>query len=223
MLPSRTGSNPALPLSAIRRWAFVALVALVAMVLPSTALAASYLHLDGTLDGPILFEGSGLTHPYSGIGLGPDTTLTGAYLRDAFLELANLQRADLSGADLRNVWLQSADLSDADFTSANIRHAIFESANLQGANFADQDFFNVNLHFADLRGADLSNAYLLGLVGGTPYYDSTTNFTGAWINDKYGAFDPVAAGWISLNIIPEPGTALLLGLGLAALSRRHRE
>ena len=38
MLPSRTGSNPAPPLSAILRWAFVALVA---MVLPSTALAAS--------------------------------------------------------------------------------------------------------------------------------------------------------------------------------------
>ena len=56
--------------------------------------------MDGVLDGPILFEGSGLIHPFAGIDLEPDAILTGASLRDAFLADANLQRTDLRGANL---------------------------------------------------------------------------------------------------------------------------
>lgn len=45
---------------------------------------------------------------------------------------------------------------------------------------------------------------------GSPLYDPNTDFTGT-------GFDPVAAGW---TFVPEPDTALFLGLGLAALAAR---
>ena len=75
-----------------------------------------------------------------------------------------------------------------------------------GANLADADLSGSDLFQANLTGADLTS------TTGEPFYDLNTDFTGT-------GFDPVAAGW---TFVPEPGTALLMGLGLAGLASRRR-
>ena len=167
-------------------------LAAVLVLMASGAQASSYLQLGGNVVDPILTT-SGAVHWYSGTNLQP-----GAYLGSANLAYANLTNANLYGANLDFANLGSANLTNADLADADLADAYLDGAYLDFANLS-----NANLSNADLYGAlGLSN------TTGTPDYDALTNFTGT-------GFDPVAAGW---NLVPEPSTALFLGLGLAGMA-----
>ncbi len=189
-------------------------LAAVLVLVAGGAQASSYLQIGGTVVDPILTM-TGAVHPYSGTNLQPGANLSYANLFGANLYYANLSNANLDIANLSGAWMSNANLFDASLGSANLSYAYLYYANLTNANLSDANLSNASLSDANLSNANLSNANLylaLGLSNttGTPDYDALTNFTGT-------GFDPVAAGW---NLVPEPSTALLMGLGLFGLAAR---
>ena len=167
----------------------------------SSAFAASYQQTGGTIIDPIESRFGG-NHSYSGNNLEPDADLTSA---------------DLNGAILNGAILNGANLTGANLTVADLNGAILLGADLTGADLTDAFLIGANLSFAEMFNADLSNAILFNATGlgdsfGAALYDANTDFTGT-------GFDPVAAGW---TLVPEPGTVLLMGLGLAGLASRRR-
>jgi uncharacterized protein YjbI with pentapeptide repeats len=196
----------------------------------SSAFAASYQRADGTIVDPIQC-GAGCVgdHPYSGNNLEPGANLSGANLTYAVLYAADLRGANLNGADLTGADLNLADLNVAALnlaalTGANLNGALLTGADLTGADLTSANLNEAVLYGADLTGADLTGAILanaswLGSITGSPFYNATTDFTGASTDNGVTPFDPVAAGW-TLVPVPEPSTALLIGLGLASLAKR---
>jgi len=96
-------------------------------------------------------------------------TLRGAYLVNADLRGADLEKANISVADLKGVYLKGAGLKEASFvdtilSGADFRHADLRGADLREAYLVGADLRGANLRGADLREADLREASLKGTM-----------------------------------------------------------
>jgi uncharacterized protein YjbI with pentapeptide repeats len=88
--------------------------------------------------------------------------LRGADLNEAELRRADLRGANLSGANLSRVYLSGANLGEADLSGANLRGAYLIGADLRDANLIGANLREANLKLANLIGADLHGADLSG-------------------------------------------------------------
>ena len=185
----------------------------------SPAYAASYLDVFEGVHDPIL-QPNGFPSPYAGQNLEPGVVEPGALLSFTVLASANLSGATLNGADLGSANLSGANLSSASLRAATMDFTDLRDANLTSADLTAAELRNAKMSAANLSFADFSFATFLGSVIGVPQYNAFTNFAGALTAGSGSApFDPVSAGWI---LIPEPSTALLVGLGLLGIATGRR-
>ncbi len=115
-----------------------------------------------------------------------NTSFFGAYLREANLSGANMQKSYLNLARL-----EGANLSKADLTDATIFQAIFDKVNFQGANLTNARMIGT-LGNVDMSGATIKNGRFGLDIGNQPMgamrFDAiggnfaNTNFEGADIN-----------------------------------------
>jgi len=146
-----------------------------------------------------------------------DADLSGADLRGAIFDDSHLLRASFRDSNLLGAGFSGANLRFSDFGEAILIGAQIDNAKVAGANFAGANLLGANFSspgVIDVRGTDFSSTGSMMSLGSNVKYDLNTNFTGAWVDSGYTPFDPVIAGWV---LVPEPSTALLVGLGLLSL------
>jgi len=81
-------------------------------------------------------------------------------LSDAGLHMAYLNKANLSRADLSDAGLRLADLVEANLKGADLNWANLSEANLQGANLRETNLNGANMIGSNLRGTRLNSSNL---------------------------------------------------------------
>lgn len=89
------------------------------------------------------------------------TTLQGASLRDARLQLASLVEVEAQGADLFRAHLEMADLSGAQLQGARLTRAWLQGASLEGADLQGAVLREAQLQGASIDRADFTGASLM--------------------------------------------------------------
>jgi uncharacterized protein YjbI with pentapeptide repeats len=89
-----------------------------------------------------------------------EADLTGATLRDASFNRADLSNANLTGVDGRRTRFISATMQNTVLDRANLVRADFTNAELSGASLKNADLTSAKLFRANLTGADFTGARL---------------------------------------------------------------
>jgi uncharacterized protein YjbI with pentapeptide repeats len=111
----------------------------------------------------------------------PDATpdLSQADLRGKQLAMFNLQKANLKEAKLQLTDLNNAILIDAKLRKAKLQESNLQRANFENADLREVNFFEANLQFANLHNADVRGALFSEEVLFTQTNLKGANLTGA--------------------------------------------
>ena len=109
-------------------------------------------------DGEIIFESEDRKDESGCIKV----NLSGAELKYACLDGANLAGADIRNAKLDYVWLDSANLSYADLEESSLAMGNMGSANFFRANLKNADLYGSFLNMANFQEANLEGVNLQG-------------------------------------------------------------
>ena len=178
--------------------------------------------------------GMSTPHVYSGTNLAPGVDIPNVNLSCAYLIEADLSGANLSGANFSDTHLEDADLSNANLSGIDLSTSTSHfGTDLSEANLSNSNLTGANLYNTALESTNFSNAVLIS--ANLQVYQGLMSAT--WTGAKYSikavdnagnpspdtlfpsGWDPVANGMIA---VPEPTTALLVGLGLIGLGVRRR-
>jgi len=86
--------------------------------------------------------------------------LVEANLKGADLNWANLSEANLHGANLRETNLNGANMTGSNLRGTRLNSSNLSQANISRADISSSELNRANLYDADLSGADLSNSIL---------------------------------------------------------------